>query len=143
MAKPTVVWQGLEEYRKMLLALPDSLRGEADNYVEENANAAAVDIRGAYPARTGNLRDGVEVLEKAAGRYGTARLVRTRAPHAVIFERGTVARHYFTRNNVKHLLGRMPAGHVFVPRVIRWRRRLLDQLKAMLERHGARVIDGA
>lgn len=141
MAKPTVVWQGLEEYRKVLLALPDALRGEADNYVEENANAAAVDIRGAYPARTGNLRAGVEVLEKPAGRYGTARVVRNRAPHAVIFERGTVARHYFTRNNVKHLLGRMPPGRVFVPRVIKWRRRFIEQVKAMLERYGAKVTE--
>lgn len=137
MAKPVVVWQGLEEYRKVLTALPESLRGEADHYVDENANAAAVDIRGAYPARTGNLRNGVEVREKPAGQFGTARVVRNRAPHAVIFELGTQARHTKLGAN----RGSMPPGHVFVPRVIRWRRRLMEQIVAMLQRHGA-VVSG-
>lgn len=139
MAKNVVVWQGLEEYRKVLLALPDALRGEADHYVEENANAAAVDIRGAYPARTGNLRNGVEVVEKPAGRYGTARVVRNRAPHAVIFEHGTQARHTKLGAN----RGSMPPGHVFIPRGIRWLRRLFEQITAMLERHGAVVTGDA
>lgn len=139
MAKSVVVWQGLEEYRTVLRALPEELRGETDHYVEDAANSAAVDIRSAYPARTGNLSDGVEVFEKPAGPFGTARVVINRAPHAVIFEHGTQARH----TKLGAFRGSMPPGHVFIPRVIKWRQRFIEQVKDLLQRHGAVVIDDA
>jgi hypothetical protein len=37
----------------------------------------------------------------------------------------------------------MPAGHVFVPRIIRHRRAMYTALKAMLVRHGLTVSGNA
>lgn len=138
MARTRVVWTGLDELKAELKNLPTTMTTETGHLAQANANSAAVDIRGAYPARTGNLRNGVkvEVIEK--GPYRTGRRVINRAPHAWIFDNGTQARHTAIGAN----RGSMPPGRVFVPRIIKWRRRFLDQLKAALLRQGAARVTG-
>jgi hypothetical protein len=51
----SVKWEGLEEFREWLRSLPGDAAGEADKIVQGEANYAALQIRRAYPSRTGNL----------------------------------------------------------------------------------------
>lgn len=134
-ANNRIVWEGLDELRAALRQLPSDLAAEATGIVIAHAEGAAQEIEGAYPARTGNLRNGMDVIRSAAGRFGVGALVRNRAKHAWIFENGTQARH----TSLGASRGSMPPGHVFIPRIIRWRARMYDALRAMLERHGLAV----
>lgn len=133
-------WEGMFEFRARLRAMPADLRREAGPIVVESAEQAAADIRGAYPRWTGNLADHVVVKTIEAGPFGVSAMVRSTAPHAWLFENGSQARHYFTyKNGVKKLLGRMPAGHVMIPRLIKHRAVMVNRLIAMMERHGLKV----
>ena len=150
-----VQWDGLEELKIALRRLPQELQQEATTIVLSHAERAAQEIRDAYPIGTpgrkrkgvpiepGGLVAGVQVFAAEAGPWGTKAVVRNRAKHATIYERGTKARHYFTVDGVKKLLGSMPAGNVFVPRMITWRHRMYDELKALLERQGLMVTGDA
>lgn len=136
-ARNRIVWDGLDELRAELRKLPAELADEASGIVLQHADGAAQEIKAAYPSRTGNLRNGMAVIRSAAGRFGVGAIVRNRAPHAWIFENGTQARHASIGAN----RGSMPPGHVFIPRVIKWRHRMYGALKAMLVRHGL-VVSG-
>ena len=114
-------WQGLLELQQQLHELPDDLREVARYIIEDTAQDAAVEIRAAYPRKTGKLAASVVVTLRASGPYGVVALVRNTAPHAHIFEHGTVARH--TKEGWPR--GIMPAGNVFVPRIMRHRRRMV------------------
>jgi hypothetical protein len=131
-----VVWTGLEEYRAELARLPDDCTGEAANLIEAAANGVAHDIKAAYPARTGKLRDKVTVTHvPSGGRLKTGSVIKNTARHAAVFEHGSQARHTSLGAN----RGSMPPGKVFVPRIVRARRTLTQQLKDMVARHGAKV----
>lgn len=134
----TVVWEGLKELEDELRQLPETCTGEAGKLIEGTVNSVAVAIKGAYPVRTGNLRDHLVIkpLTKRGLIVGAA--VTNTAKHALIFEYGSQTR--------KTLLGApnpMPPGHVFVPRIVRARRALTEQLKEMVARHGATVSGDA
>jgi len=139
----SVTWDSLDDLKDALMHLPEELAGEASHIVEGVANAAAAEIRQTYPVFTGNLRDHVEVDTYDSGKYGVHARVRNTAKHAFIFENGTEARHYYTDNNVEHATGRMPPGHVFIPIMMKHRRRMYVLLAELLERHGitARIDD--
>jgi hypothetical protein len=128
---------GFDELKAALRRLPDDLTAEAGHITEAAANAAAVDIRRAYPVRTGNLRNHVTVTHFEKGRFSAGAIVKNTATHAWIFENGTQARHTDLGSN----RGSMPPGHVFVPIAIRERRRMYDRLKDLLARRGL-VVDG-
>ena len=136
-----LILDGLAELRAELRSLPVALTGEASGTVLSNAEAANNDMH--YPRRSGDLADHLKVETVSAGQYGAAAVVKNTSKHASIFENGTEARHYFTINGVRHETGRMPPGHVFVPAVVRRRREMYEQLKAMLERHGLEVSGDA
>jgi len=131
----TLTITGLEELRAALRTLPTELAGEAQHVVVGAANGAAADIRGAYPVRTGNLRDHVTVRDLPSGPTGAAAKVVSSARHAALFEVGTQARHTSIGAN----RGTMPPGHVFVPRVIRARRLMVQQLVDLVRRAGLTV----
>lgn len=139
MAKGLVVWEGLEEYYAELRQLPKTLTGEAALLVRGAANAVAFDIKGAYPVRTGKLRDSVSVTPVVRGELITGAVVKNTAKHARIFELGTQARHTSLGAN----RGSMPPGRVFVPRIVKARRALTQELKDMVARHGAVVTGDA
>jgi hypothetical protein len=135
-----IQFDGLAELRAALRSLPQDLAGEARHIVEGAANSAAADIGRAYArGRTGDLIKGVTVAHVEAGKYSAGAVVKNTSKLANIVEVGTVARHYFSKHGVKHLTGRRPAAHVFVPRVIRARRKMYDELKDMLVRNGLTV----
>lgn len=131
----TLQWEGLNELRAELRRLPAELTGEASHIVEGSANAAAADIKQAYPVRTGKLRDSVIVTHFEKGQFSAGAIVTNKAKHANLYEVGSQARHTAIGAN----RGSMPPGHVFVPRVIRRRRQMYEQLKALLVRKGLSV----
>ena len=137
----TLQWDGLDAFKVELEKLPVNLTAEADPIVDAAANGAVGDIKRGYPRRTGNLQDHVFVSRLEKGKTTAARIVKNTAPLAFIFENGTQARHYFTVNGKKHETGRMPPGHVFIPAVIKRRRAMNFELKALLEKHGL-VVTG-
>lgn len=132
------VWNGLEELKAQLRSLPADLTGEASEIVRDTGAAAADEVRAGYPSRASDLRDHVTVTFTTSG-YATGAVVKNTSKLAYIFENGTMARHYFTRRGVRHLTGRMPPGHVFVPIMVRRRRAMYAQLADLLTRHGLTV----
>ena len=139
------VFTGLEELKAELRALPATLTGEATHLVEGAANGAGVAVRAAYGAHrfTGNLQDHVEVEQRPAGAFGVFFAVRVTARHADLFERGTEARHYITRNGVTKLTGKMPPANIFVPAMRKARRAMYDGLRGVLTRAGLQVSGDA
>jgi hypothetical protein len=139
MAKTHVVWKGLTELQTLLTQLPDTATGETAKLAEAAANGAAVDIRGAYPVRTGRLRDRVKVAPlRSRSRRSVGVAVTNTAPHAHLFEFGTQARH----TSIGASRGSMPPGNVFIPRILSARRRLYEQIKNLLTRLGANRVSG-
>lgn len=137
MSNNRLMFEGLEELRAALRDLPAELVGEASSIVMGAAEEASTAIVAAYPNRTSNLRDHVTISTQAAGRFGTAAVVKNTSKLAYIFENGTQARHTSLGAN----RGSMPPGHVFIPRVIKARRRMYEHLKALLQRAGL-VVSG-
>jgi hypothetical protein len=79
------------------------------------------------------------VSHQDKGRFSAGAIVKNTAKHAWIFENGTQARH----NDLGANRGSMPPGHVFIPAVIKRRRIMYQQLRALLERHGLKVSGDA
>jgi len=135
-ARLTIV--GLEELRAALKALPPELVREAGVVVHAQAEAAAQEMRVAYPVHTGNLRNHVRVELAGDAVSATAR-VRNTAKHAYMFESGTGPRHWKAGKNT----GRMPAGRVFIPIAMQRRRIMLAALIDLVERFGLHVSGAA
>lgn len=137
------VINGIKDLKEALRMLPEELTDEGGSIVRFHALAAAGRIRAGYPARTGNLRNGVAIETDTSGfgsRYGVRYTVVQKARHAYIYEYGTVARHYYTKKRgVEHATGAMPAGNVFVPVMIDVRQRMQDDLVWLLVRKGLAV----
>ena len=141
--KAAIVWNGLTDLDQALQTLPQTLHGEAVTYLWRFARAAAAEIQAAYPVVTGNLKRGVR-LEQTTARLRTAVDVVNRAPHAYIYEHGTVARHYTGRDKLgrQYVLGARGAaraGNVFLPRAAKWRARYKAAIVQLLRSHGAKV----
>ena len=134
----SVQWEGLEAFRAGLRALPSDLADEAAGDVETATRDAARAIEQDYPTGpTGNLKRGV-VVEIRRGRFNVTGIVRSRAPHASIFEAGTT-----TRRTAKGFnRGRMPqppAEQRVIPEAVGVRRRLMSTLIDLVRRAGFTV----
>lgn len=99
------------------------------------ANATVREIKAGYKVRSGKLRDHVTQETVAAGQYGVGIRITNTSKLASLYEDGTQARHTAIGAN----RGAMPPAHVFRPPMIRNRRRMYDDLKAMLVNHGLTV----
>ncbi len=130
----TLTFDGLEDLREALRALPHELAQEAGDVIVETVNTAADEIVAAYPDRTGHLRGGVKFSVERS-EFGVVGTVKNTAKLAWIFELGSQARHTEIGAN----RGSMPPGHVFVPIVMKRRRRMYDQLKDVLAKAGLEV----
>jgi hypothetical protein len=130
--------EGLAELRAALRNLPEHLTEEATGIVQKAATGAEQRIAQNYPlGPTGNLRRRV-TTDHAGSRLTTTSRVRSRAPHANIFENGTRQR----RNAKGANRGRMPEANEnqkMVPVVIRQRRQMVEVLKDMVRREGFQV----
>lgn len=138
MSANRIKYTGLAELYEGLRNLPKELHAESADIVYANADKAAQEIIAAYPKRTGNLARGVRV-KREPGQFGARAAVRNTAPHAFMFENGTQARHTAIGAN----RGSMPAGHVFVPIVVRRRRIMYAVLRELLIKHGLIVTGEA
>jgi hypothetical protein len=144
-AQASVKWDGLHELQAWLRNLPESLRDSATGIVVGAAERAYHDIHNAYPVWTGNLRNGLKVnriddSNTAFGQFsrgkhlGVGAVLYNNAPHAYIFEHGTETRSYQGAPR-----GSMPAGNIFIPRVIRHRREMYERLAGMMREYGLQV----
>lgn len=146
----SVEWTGMEELKEALRHLPADLTAEAGHIIEGAGNAAAATIKAGYPVlatpqgpksnagRPGELRDKLVVEKVSAGQFGAAVVVKNTSKLAHLFENGTQARHSAFGNR-----GAMPANHLFLSTVIRRRRQMVVDLKAMVERKGLTVSGDA
>jgi hypothetical protein len=142
MSNNRLTFAGLEELRQALRDLPADLVAEASPLVTHAARNAEGAIRASYPSITGDLRNGLEVEILSPGRFAAGAIVRNRSKYASWYEYGTAARHYFTKRGKRKAVGAMPAGKRFVPRIEEYRRRMYEDLKGLLTRHGLIVTGG-
>lgn len=136
---------GLAEFKAALKSLPDDLARDADEIIRDQADSAAGAVRSRYSHHrvTGTLANSVVVKKLRATKYGPRYQVASTAPHATLFERGTVVRHYVTKKNgVQKLVGAMPAANIFGPVMVRYRRYMWDDLESLLRKHGL-LVSGA
>jgi hypothetical protein len=136
----TVRLDGLSELRDALRALPADMATEAGVIVREAAETTAAQIKAVYPVGpTGNLRRGVAVSNDTRGVAALA-IVKSRAPHAHLWEYGTQVR----RTNRSFNRGRMPSptGDTLVSIAQRVRRGMYQRLVALVERAGFTVSGG-
>lgn len=135
MSNNRLVLDGMAELRAALRALPAELASEAGRIIEGEANAAVSEMRQQYPVRTGRLMQGTVVSRVDRGKFAAGAIVKNTAKHAHLFEFGTQTR----QNAIGANRGAMPPGNVFVPAMIRARRRMYRALAALLERNGLTV----
>jgi hypothetical protein len=136
-----VTFDGLAEFKAQLRRLPEHLAEQAAPIVTQAAEETGRSIQNNYPeGPTGNLKRRVRVEVRQANRDGARAIVRSMAPHAGIFEKGTQGRR--TRKGWNR--GRMPKApdnQAFIPQAIRGRFRMIEKLKAMLRGEGFEVTE--
>ena len=127
---------GLTQLQAALRALPDHLVSEAAVIVTAQAETASDLIGAAYPTRTGRLRRGLQV-QAYGNRASATAVVRSRAPHAHLYEFGTGARRWANGKQT----GTMPAARVFIPIAIQRRKIMLAALVDLVRRAGLDVTE--
>ena len=127
---------GLSEFREALRQLPYELREEAGAIVLAIAEQAGQQIPAAYPqGPTGNLKRRVTVTKEPSSAFGVRAVVKSRAPHASIFEFGTGPRQNRAGAN-RGVMPPAPHDQAFIPIAIQARRRMVQALIQMLQRAG-------
>jgi hypothetical protein len=132
--------EGLDELRKALRELPEDLAREGGEIVEAAAREAAARTQQSYPEVSGNLKRGVRVEVQHGGRFGKAAIVKSRARHSHLFERGTGTR----QNRAGANRGRMPEAKEtqrMIPIVIRRRRIMFEALKNLVRKAGFQISE--
>ena len=136
---------GLNELRKELLNLPAALTYFAAEIVNRDADAAAAEIRTAYPeGETGNLQKGVRVVDQKSGPHTVRRVIRSTAKHVHLYEYGSqnrVTKLGYNRGHMFSKYGFTPGrgANVFVPIVERRRREMFERLLGVIEKSGLDV----
>jgi HK97 gp10 family phage protein len=131
-------FDGLDALIADLQKLPEQLKREAERTVQAAANSMAAQVRQRYPkGKTGNLIKGVSVRKRGPLNYQVA----SRAPHAHLYEFGSVKRYRESGATT----GTMPEAPqpVFVPEAVRARRRQIDEHEDQLRRIKVRGMDGS
>lgn len=85
-----MVFTGLDELRRDLASLPDTLKRESAPIESSYASAALAEVVAAYPSVTGQLRAGVRIVERVAHGVATLFTLVTSSPIAHIYEFGSV-----------------------------------------------------
>jgi hypothetical protein len=130
----TLQLRGVNEMIAALRTLPTDLAHEATAIINDHAAGAAAQIRQGYGAhrRSGELADHVTVVPSTVVGANASAQVKATAGYAAFFEYGTAARE--TKKGANR--GAMPPGHVFWPAVDRQYRVMLEDLIALVQRHG-------
>lgn len=124
---------GVEDFRRQLLELPETIATEAREIVHNAAENASEEIRGRYTSQT--LKAAMKVTHKDDGPLHARSIVENTSHLSNWFENGTEERHTKLNQN----RGRMPPAHIFVPIAMRARRRMEDVLMELVRRTGLRV----
>jgi HK97 gp10 family phage protein len=127
---------GLEALIRSLEALPGEIKAAAAEIVDDTAEEMAADVIQRYPKREGRLRAGVVIDRSATSALRVK--VRTKAPHAHLYEYGTVQR-FHARNGKS--VGTMPAQPTFIPAAQRHRRRMVEKLTNTVARGMTGTLD--
>lgn len=123
----TLTLDGVDALRRMLDEVPESFKAQAlVPIVRESSEGMRAEVEGAYHKRTGRLASRV-VVERQSNALRAK--VRTKAPHAHLYEYGSIRR--YTRGSGANR-GQMPAQPTFVPAAIRWRARMVDRVLAAM-----------
>lgn len=119
--------EGLEAVRAALRALPAVLQQDVRVLAARHAHAYVAEVTAQVPVRTGTLRQRVVVEPLDSG-------VRVwwRAPHAILYERGTGPRVAYTRRGAAR--GQARGRHVIIPAAQRHRARFVADLAALVDR---------
>lgn len=135
-----VRWIGLDTLEEDLRDLPAQLGDAAHQIVQYYANRALTDAFNNYPEVTGNLRKGLRLRVIDLSPFGIRMQLRNVAPHADLWENGTVARH----TDLGYFRGQMPRPprHVFVPAASRNRRQMNAALARLLRGKGFTIPGG-
>ena len=129
-------WNGLDRLRQQLSTIPGELADDAVPIIQAAAEQAAEKIKQAYPAVDGDLRRGVKVRGLRREGAAVSIAVVSTAPHAHLFEYGTVR-----RSNLKGAnRGTMPARPVVSSVAPRVRRTMDQELIDMLERKAQEAV---
>ena len=115
-------WTGLTELIEQFRTLAEDLTRAATPDVEGAAHEAMATIKAGYPVRTGDLRDHLAVIVSEDDTRVHATVINT-SPHAVMFERGTQARH----TALGAYRGSTPPNPIFSATMVRTRRSLYAQ----------------
>jgi hypothetical protein len=146
-----VLFTGIREAQAELRAQPQALAKATQGLANRVARDARAAIKQRYPKWSGNLRDGLIIRRgSGAGKTVASAYVINTAPHAHIFEHGTVARRYFYgRDKLGRLYwehpdrGQMPAGNVFIPTMVRYRWIFFESVKEIMQAAGITVTGEA
>ena len=151
-----IQWEGLDELRTALRNLPEELATQAASVVRASAEQAAMDTRLAYPVRQtglypgprrksswfppGILRGRVTTTDRSTPVSASFK-VKSQAPHANLYENGGK---FVRRNKRGANRGTMPAAPIdarMIPKVIRIRARMVQQLIEIVKAAGFEVTE--
>lgn len=123
--------EGFDDLSRVIDDLPEALsRRELAPVVRSHADGLANELRASYQqGGTGTLASRV-TSEVGKDPRGLRMKVRSRAPHAHLYEYGTIQR--FTAGTGANR-GTMPAKPTFIPAAIRWRERMKRAAKTALQ----------
>jgi hypothetical protein len=128
---------GFEALIEELRNAPKEIRDEAMEIVRDTTEAAATEIRSAYPKVTGNLASRIRTSYPASGIL--AGIVMSTAPHSHLYEWGT--RQRMTASGANRGKMPRPKQDVTPPIAIRHRRRMYERLIDMLRAKGFQIGD--
>ena len=129
-------FDGMSELRTALQNLPQDLADEAADIVSATAQDAKSAIQSGYPiGPTGNLHNRVTAANNAGRRAAAIAIVKSNAPHAWIFEHGTRRRSTAKGAN-RGSMPEAPESAQMIPKVIRLRARMVNQLIELVKRAG-------
>jgi hypothetical protein len=134
-----IQWTGLESFRAELRKLPEHLAEEAGVIVLAHAAEAERLVETAYPTGpTGNLKRGVKLTTEST-RLAAVGTVKSTAPHAHLFERGTQRRQTKKGAN-RGVMPVAPHSQQMIPIIVSVRRRMVMALMTLVERAGFTIV---
>lgn len=131
---------GFDALLQELANAPKEIRAEAMAIVRDTTEAAASDIRSAYPKFTGNLASRVKTVYP--GESVIAGIVISTAPHSHLYEFGTKQRTTKSGANRGAATAHKGHGDTVTPTIaVKHRRRMYDRLVEMLRGKGFQIGD--
>lgn len=133
-----LLFEGMNELRDALQALPADLAQKAGLVVQATARQVAEEVVTNYPrGKTGNLKSGVRVTVEGSA-VSVRGIVKSTAPHAHLFEYGTARRQTQSGAN-RGVMPKGPTDELVGVRAGRARKRMVEQLIAIVQEAGFTV----